>query len=259
MRDAGEPPLLDVNIASKRYHGAGRIDLEVIKDLRFSLRRGSVTCLLGPSGCGKTTTLRIVLGLDRHFEGAVTPPIDSLNLGVVFQDPRLLPWRTVEENIRLAAPAISASGLSEILQSLGLSEWRAHRPGELSVGMARRVAVARALSVDPELLVLDEAFVSLDERGARELRDYVFGVARARETAVLMVTHNVEEALRHGDRILVLAPRPTHVLETFELEAPFPARDAAWMETQRRRFEHAVSQPRGGASLLAGSSIDPHN
>jgi ABC-type nitrate/sulfonate/bicarbonate transport system ATPase subunit len=243
MRDAGEPPLLDVNIASKRYRGAGRVDLDVIKDLRFSLRRGSVTCLLGPSGCGKTTALRIILGLDRRFEGAVMPSVDSFRLGVVFQDPRLLPWRTVEENIRLAAPSISPVDLEEILQSLGLAEWRTHRPGELSVGMARRAAVARALSVKPELLVLDEAFVSLDERGAGLLRHYVFGVARARGTAILMVTHNIEEALRHSDRILVLAPRPTHVLESFELETPLPARDAAWMETQRHRFEHAVDRP----------------
>jgi NitT/TauT family transport system ATP-binding protein len=242
MRDAGEPPLLEVNIANKRYRGAGRVDLEVIKDLRFSLRRGAVTCLIGPSGCGKTTALRIILGLDRRFEGAVTPPVDSLKLGVVFQDPRLLPWRTVEENIRLAAPSISPSDLEEILRSLGLSEWRTHRPGELSVGMARRAAVARALSVKPELLVLDEAFVSLDERGASLLRHYVFGEARAHGTAILMVTHNIEEALRHSDRILVLAPRPTHVLETFEFETPLPARDAAWMETQRRRFEHVVER-----------------
>ncbi|MDR3461734.1 MAG: ATP-binding cassette domain-containing protein [Beijerinckiaceae bacterium] len=260
MRDAGEPPLLEINIASKRYRGAGRVDLDVIKDLRFSLAQGSVTCLLGPSGCGKTTALRIILGLDRKFEGAVTPPVDSLKLGVVFQDPRLLPWRTVEENIRLAAPSMSPSGLEDILQSLGLSDWRAHRPGELSVGMARRAAVARALSVEPDLLVLDEAFVSLDERGASVLRQYVFGVARARGTAILMVTHNIDEALRHSDRILVLAPRPTHVLESFELAAPLVARDATWMETQRRRFEQVVGAtglPQPPRAIASNHATDP--
>jgi sulfonate transport system ATP-binding protein len=240
MRDDGEPPLLDVHIASKRYQGAGRVDLDVIKELRFSLRRGAVTCLLGPSGCGKTTALRIIMGLDRRFEGEVTPSVETLKLGVVFQDPRLLPWRTVEENVRLAAPGISPVELSEIFHNLGLAEWRTHRPGELSVGMARRAAVARALSVRPDLLVLDEAFVSLDERGAGLLRHYVFGTARTRGTAILMVTHNIEEALRHSDRILVLAPRPTRVLETFELETSAPMRDAAWIDSQRLRFEHAV-------------------
>jgi NitT/TauT family transport system ATP-binding protein len=243
MRDAGEPPLLDVNILSKRYHGAGHADLDVIKDLRFAVPRGAVTCLLGPSGCGKTTALRIILGLDRRFEGVVTPSVDAFRLGVVFQDPRLLPWRTVEENVRLAAPDISARDLDGIFQNLGLSEWRGHRPGELSVGMARRAAVARALSVRPELLVLDEAFVSLDERGANLLRQYVFGAARSQGTAILMVTHNIEEAVRHSDRILILAPRPTRVVEALDLDTSPSLRDAVWIEAQRRRFEHAIIRP----------------
>jgi NitT/TauT family transport system ATP-binding protein len=236
MRDAGEPPLLDVRIARKRYRVAGRPDLDVIKDLHFALPRGTVTCLLGPSGCGKTTALRILLGLDRVFEGKVEPPIGRLRLGVVFQDPRLLAWRTVDENVRIAAPAIEADRLTQLFEALGLAAWRQHRPGELSVGMARRVAVARALAVAPDLLVLDEAFVSLDERGADALRSTVFDLARARAITILTVTHSLREALRYSDRILVLAGRPTRVLAQVDLAATPAVRTETWIEAERGRL-----------------------
>lgn len=235
MHDVGESPLLDVAIARKRYAG-DEGDLEVIAGLHFALRRGTVTCLLGPSGCGKTTALRILLGLDHSYEGQVTPTVDRLRLGVVFQDPRLLPWRTVEENIRLAAPELDARELDALCDSLSLSAWRRHRPGALSVGMARRVAVARALAVRPDLLVLDEAFVSLDERGADILRTFVFDEAHARGVTIVMVTHSIREALRHSDMILVLAARPTHVLDRFRLDTPAKSRDEAWIDAERKRL-----------------------
>lgn len=236
MRDAGEHPLLEVEITRKVFGAASAEALTAIEGLRFTLDRGKVTCLLGPSGCGKTTALRILLGLDTAFEGAITPSLDRFRLGVVFQDPRLLPWRTVEENVRLAAPDVDASTLARLFEDLGLAAWRRHRPNALSVGMARRVAVARALAVKPDLLVLDEAFVSLDERGADALRDFVFSTARAQAITVVTVTHSIREALRYSDAILVLAPRPTHVLDRQLLNTPFGARDAAWIEAERLRL-----------------------
>ena len=235
MPDAGGPPLLEVEIARKAHGGRlGRV--EVIAGLRFALRSGAVTGLLGPSGCGKTTTLRIIMGLDRDYQGRVSPPPATLRLGVVFQDPRLLPWRTVDENVRLAAPTLPADERRALLAELGLAEWGGHRPNQLSGGMARRVALARALAVAPDLLVLDEAFVSLDEQGADMLRQSVFDAVARRRTTVLMVTHDLREALRFSDTLLVLGPRPTRVIDTIDLATPRSGRSAAWVEDERRRL-----------------------
>jgi NitT/TauT family transport system ATP-binding protein len=235
MPDAGAPALLEVRITGKARMRQG-VRVEIIKDLAFDLPRGEVTCLIGPSGCGKTTALRIVMGLDTAFEGRILPPSSGLRIGAVFQDPRLLPWRTVEQNVRLAAPRLSDAALAQLLEELGLSDWRRSTPHQLSLGMARRVALARALSVEPELLVLDEAFVSLDERSAEILRTVVFDAVERRRTTVLTVTHSVREALRNSDRILVLAPRPTHVLDTVVLSAARGARSAIWLTEQRAKL-----------------------
>jgi len=119
----------------------------VLGELTFSLRGGEVAALVGPSGCGKTTLLRIVAGLDRDFDGNVAFPAHG-TLAMVFQEPRLLPWRTVEQNVRLAAPRMTDAGLEILFQTLGLKAHRDHYPGELSLGLARRVALARAFAVE---------------------------------------------------------------------------------------------------------------
>lgn len=232
MPDAGAPRLLEATIERKAQARGGET-LAIIEGLRFALRRGDVTCLLGPSGCGKTTALRIVMGLDRAYEGRVTPPVETLRLGVVFQDARLLPWRTVAQNVHLAAPAMARDTLDALLAEVDLLDWRDHRPLQLSGGMARRVALARALAVDPDLLILDEAFVSLDERNAEALRAVVFGAVERRRATVLMVTHDVREALLVSDTILLLGPRPTKVIAELTMEVPRAQRDAAWLETER--------------------------
>src|SRR6202008_2779972 len=134
-----------------------------------TLKAGTVGALVCPSGCGKTTLLRIITGLDRDYSGVVSLP-DHGKLGMVFQEPRLLPWRTVEQNVRLGAPEASDAELDALFAALGLAKHRHHFPGELSLGQARRVALARAFAVGPDLLVLDEPFVSLDAELADRLR-----------------------------------------------------------------------------------------
>src|SRR5438105_10266079 len=129
---AGAQDRLDVDIRQKSYRSAAGGSLHVLDELAFGLKRGEVVALVGPSGCGKTTLLRIVSGLDRDFEGSVALPAHG-RLGMVFQEPRLLPWRTVEQNVRLAAP--QAIGLDTLFQTLGLGAHRDHYPGELSLGL----------------------------------------------------------------------------------------------------------------------------
>ncbi|GJD48540.1 Aliphatic sulfonates import ATP-binding protein SsuB [Methylobacterium crusticola] len=240
--DAGAEPgaaaraavALSVAIRRKAYGSARAATVEAVRDLSFTVRSGETVCLIGPSGAGKTTTLRILLGLDRDFEGSVVPDPASLRVGMVFQEPRLLPWRTVEENVRLSLPrAERRAALDVLFEELGLAPWRRHYPGALSLGMARRVALARALAVAPTLLVLDEPFVSLDDAAAASLRALVFGAARARRAAVLMVTHNVPEALEVADRLLLLSGRPATLVAEVPLATPRAARDRAWSEALR--------------------------
>jgi NitT/TauT family transport system ATP-binding protein len=193
--------------------------LRVIDGLSFSLGKGEVGALVGPSGCGKTTLLRIIAGLDADYEGEVRLP-DHGRLGMVFQEPRLLPWRTLEQNVRLAAPQVTDDELTTLFTALGLSAHRQHYPGELSLGLARRVALARAFAVNPNLLLLDEPFVSLDDALATRLRDELAELVTRRPVTTLLVTHNVEEAIALADRLFLLSPSPTRVIA--ELPIPNP-------------------------------------
>jgi NitT/TauT family transport system ATP-binding protein len=167
--------------------------------------------------------LRIVAGLDTEFEGTIRRPAAG-TLGMVFQEPRLLPWRTVEDNVRLVAPNLSDAALAELFAVLELEAHRSHYPGELSLGLARRVALARALAVDPDLLLLDEPLVSLDEALAARLRAQLAALMESRPITTLLVTHNLEEAVRLADRILLLSPRPARIIGEVPLATPRSAR-----------------------------------
>ena len=234
MPDAGASPLLEVRIRCKCHRTPTGVAEPAVKDVALSIGRGEILCIIGPSGCGKTTTLRIVLGLDRSFEGEVAPDPETLRIGMVFQEPRLLPWRTVEQNVRLVLPDGERDrNLDDLFAAVGLAPWRSHYPAELSLGLARRAALARALANAPGLLVLDEPFVSLDDQAAAELRDLVAGVSARNRTAVLMVTHNIREAVTMADRLLLLTPRPARILAETVMDRPRAARTPAWIEDQR--------------------------
>jgi NitT/TauT family transport system ATP-binding protein len=146
---------------------------------------------------------------------------------MVFQEPRLLPWRSVEENVRLAAPNADEARLSALFDVLELSEHRVHFPGELSLGLARRVALARALAVDPDFLILDEPLASLDAALAARLLGQIATLLEGRTTMTLLVTHNLDDAVRLGDRLFLLSARPASILHAVPIAKPRSARSDA--------------------------------
>ena len=218
-RPIGGSTRLDVAIAEKSWRTADGAALRAIADCVLSLGHGEVGALVGPSGCGKTTLMRIIAGLDADFTGRVVLP-DHGRLGVVFQEPRLLPWRSVEDNIRIAAPQVDAATLDALFGILGLQAHRRHFPGQLSLGLARRVALARALAVRPDLLLLDEPFVSLDAALALALRNEIAALVESRGVTTLIVTHDLDEAIYLADRIFLLTSRPMRVRATLDIAAP---------------------------------------
>jgi ABC-type nitrate/sulfonate/bicarbonate transport system ATPase subunit len=225
MSPAGVPGRLEVCIKQKFFRAASGDNLHVLGELDFTLANGEVAALVGPSGCGKTTLLRIIAGLDRDYQGSVRLPADC-RLGMVFQEPRLLPWRSVEANVRLAAPQATEAALDTLFQTLGLAAHRSHYPGELSLGLARRVALARAFAVDPDLLVLDEPFVSLDSALAERLRLELVELVARRPVTTLLVTHDVEEAIGLADRLLVMSASPARIVAEVPVMRPRKAHSA---------------------------------
>jgi len=208
--------VLDVRIDVKSVREPGSEPRPILHDVCFSAEPGEFLALFGPSGTGKTTTLRIALGLDTDFQGFVRRP--DLRVGVVFQEPRLLPWLTVADNLRLVmSDGASVADIVRLLQQVEVPGIEQRRPRELSLGMARRVALARALAVDPQLLVLDEPFASLDPALAARLAGTVSRWARQRGATVLLATHDVDQTLDIAGRVLVLDGRPATLAASFEV------------------------------------------
>jgi NitT/TauT family transport system ATP-binding protein len=224
VRPVGDSDLLDVRIVRKAFRSAAGARADVLREVAFTLAPGEVGAFVGPSGCGKTTMLRIIAGLDQEFEGEIVRPSGAI--GMVFQEPRLLPWRTVDENIRLIAPAVDEATLASLFDTLGLAAHRGHFPGELSLGLARRVALARAFAVAPQLLILDEPFTSLDAPLAARLRDELALLVDRRPVTTLLVTHDLDEAVRLADRLFLLSARPARLLATLPIAQPRAARSA---------------------------------
>jgi ABC-type nitrate/sulfonate/bicarbonate transport system ATPase subunit len=221
VQTAGDAAPLELRIDAKIYLSADGTPVEVINGLELRLEAGSFGALIGPSGCGKTTILKIAAGLDPDFRGQLRAP-GSGRLGIVFQEPRLLPWRTVEQNIRLALPAQEAGAdLTDLVAILGLGSHLARYPGELSLGLARRAAIARAFAARPDFLLLDEPFVSLDEAVADRLRRELMALTSRSMVTTLFVTHDVVEAIQLADRLFFLSDRPARII----LEKSLPPRE----------------------------------
>ncbi|MEH2568619.1 ABC transporter ATP-binding protein [Bradyrhizobium sp. AZCC 2289] len=217
---------LEVDIESKTFENAAGGRQHVLAGVNFALGAGEVGVFVGPSGCGKSTMLKILAGLDHDFSGRVSRPAGA-RLGMVFQEPRLLPWRSVEENVRLVAPHADDAKLSALFTILELNAHRSHFPGELSLGLARRVALARAFAIDPDFLILDEPLASLDEALAARLREQIAMLVDSRSVMTLLVTHDVDDAVRLGDRLFLLSPRPARILADLPILTPRNARGDA--------------------------------
>ena len=241
-----------ISIAEKRFRSARGGELLAISDLEFTVPEDQFTCIVGPSGCGKTTTLKIILGLDKHYQGSI-PEFTQSKTAAVFQEPRLLPWRTVRQNVELCLTAAVdpqnsqsnkssyLAGLDSLYEMTGLETMLDFYPAELSLGLARRVSLVRAFAIQPELLILDEPFVSLDENTAVRLRQLLLSIWQARPTTVLMVTHNLHEAAELADTIHVLSERPSSVIETVRIEKPRSERLAEDNRVVVERIEDIVS------------------
>jgi NitT/TauT family transport system ATP-binding protein len=230
IQHAGVTSRFRISVEEKTHVSADGTKLTAIRDFVLDIKPQSLTVLMGPSGCGKTTLLRIVAHLDRRFTGRVEIPADT-RIGFMFQEPRLLPWRTVRQNIELvAAPGFTEADLDRLARAVGIADMLPRYPQELSLGLARRVALARAFATEPALLLLDEPFVSLDETTADRLRRLLLDVWSARPTTALLVTHNAREALLLADQLVLLAPRPTHVLAVETIDLPQAERDPKMIE-----------------------------
>ncbi|MGA2291998.1 ABC transporter ATP-binding protein [Bradyrhizobium sp.] len=258
-RLAGDATPLELRIDAKTFLSADGTPVEVVHGLKLRLEAGTFGALIGPSGCGKTTILRIAAGLDRDFRGELRTP-GSGRLGMVFQEPRLLPWRTVEQNIRLALPVHEATAdLTELIATLGLASHLARYPGELSLGLARRAAIARAFAARPDFLLLDEPFVSLDEAVATRLRGELVALTTRTSVTTLFVTHDLAEAVQLADRLFFLSDRPTRIL--FEKSLPPPrgrrGKDvvASISDEMRERVAQAKAKP--PEEIRPASDVNP--
>ena len=213
---------LAIQIIDKSYiNPADNSTKQVIKDLTLNLGNNEFVCLVGPSGCGKTTLLNILAGLDSRFTGSfeLNPLHLRPKVGYVFQNPRLLPWRTVRENIELASQT-KAETLEFLLESMGLAAEKDSFPEHLSLGMSRRVSIIRAFATDPDLLLMDEPFVSLDPPTARQARQLLVDLWSKRPHKILYVTHDLREAISLADRLIFLNSQPMSVITEAAVTIP---------------------------------------
>ncbi|MBM5788641.1 MAG: ATP-binding cassette domain-containing protein [Cyanobacteria bacterium M_DeepCast_200m_mx_001] len=237
------------------FDGVGQVfntkngPFEALRDINLQVAQGEFICVVGHSGCGKSTLLNMVSGFLTPSSGRVTlenqaiegPGPDRM---VVFQNYSLLPWKTVEQNVALAVkaarPQLDAAAQVAVvdhhLEMVGLLEARHKRPGEISGGMRQRVAIARALAVQPEVLVLDEPFGALDAITKEELQEELLAIWREHKPTVLMITHDIDEALFLADRIVMMTNGPSATIGEI-MEVPFE---------RPRDFERIQEDPRYG-------------
>ncbi|MBN9061486.1 MAG: nitrate/sulfonate/bicarbonate ABC transporter ATP-binding protein [Rhizobiales bacterium 65-9] len=245
--------MLSIHKLSKTYAN-GAHALEAID---LSLQPGAITAIVGGSGCGKSTLLRLIAGLDQASEGTIRMGRDLIrephpDIGIIFQEPRLLPWLTVADNVGFGLrgrPAEEREALvANILAQIGLGGYAARWPRELSGGQQQRVAIARALVANPKALLLDEPFSALDMVTRQGLHQQLLALWSARKPTILMVTHDVDEAVLLADRIIVMKPNPGRIATVIDNPQARPRdRLASGFERAQREVIAALDRTmRGG-------------
>ena len=225
---------LELSQVTKIYSGRKpEENVRVLDRIDFQIRKGEFFSIVGPSGCGKTTLLRIIAGLEQASEGKVllggseVTGIDE-RMGMVFQEYALFPWRTTIQNIEMGLEMMRIpknerrSAAMEYIRAFGLDGFENRFPKALSGGMKQRVSIARTLIMNPEIVLMDEPFASLDNQTRNDLQNFLIRVWERRKDTVLFVTHNVDEAVYLSDRIMVLSERPSEILEIFDINLPRP-------------------------------------
>lgn len=251
---------------SKRFAVNGQ-DFTALRDISLIMREGEFTSIVGASGCGKSTLLRLLVGLDREFDGAITVagrPLTGIGAdrGIVFQEHRLFPWLSVQQNIALGlanAPGTAAAHarlVQEHIELVGLQGFEQALPHQLSGGMAQRVAIARGLVSSPRILLLDEPFGALDALTRRQMQEELLRIRARRALTMLLVTHDVDEAVFLADRVVVMQPRPGRIHDIVSLDLAHPRdRNSSVFQAQVQTLVSQLSDPHYSASQVSSQVL----
>lgn len=222
---------LEIRNISK-YFRIGKVQVQALENIHFEVASGELICLLGPSGCGKTTLLRIIAGLEKQASGQILLNGNAIKTtgpdrGMIFQEPRLFPWLTLEENVAFGIKGryekrFLQAIVQELLETVGLNGFGKAWPNQLSGGMAQKAAIARALVANPIILLSDEPFAALDAQTRTKLQTDFLNIWQSTHKTCIHVTHDIDEALILGQRIIIMHPSPGRIREIVSIPFPYP-------------------------------------
>lgn len=269
QRDPATPPVIDVQHLTKEFDLDGGT-LTAIEDASFVVQPGEFVTIIGPSGCGKSTLLRLIADIYRPSSGSVLvngrSPVEARRnreFGVVFQDPSLFPWRDVLDNVLLpleiaGLPAKGGAGgkqARDLLELVGLDGFEHARPAQLSGGMKQRAAIARALVLQPKVLLLDEPFGALDEITRQRMNIELLRIWAESGTTAMLITHSLSEAVFLSDRVLVMSPRPGRITSEIDVDLPRPRTPGLYRSPKFFELVNSVSDALFGSGGPTGDVV----
>jgi sulfonate transport system ATP-binding protein len=248
--------MLSLRGLSKTYPNG----VEALGNFSLDVAAGEIVAVIGGSGCGKSTLLRLISGLDLPTRGAIEIDGQSIHgphplINLIFQEPRLLPWLTVEDNVRFGLRHLDRKEqdrrIAAVLEQVGLQAYGRRLPKELSGGQAQRVAIARALVTSPQVLLLDEPFSALDAMTRAGLQDHLLDIWRQTRPTIIVVTHDIEEAVMLAHRVVVMQPWPGRILEEITIDVAYPRADFAQdTDPYKKRIREALRRSMGRLDLV---------